>query len=129
MESTGPVSKRRKHLKRIGFQKKCAVGVDTEIGDSDVVDVIDVDSSDDDIPELVGFEGEDPEEEDVIVLDIEDGEEDPLIFFNGIISDVMNAMICKVEGSTISHFKQPAETAVKQSFLRNGRGPMRNASH
>ena len=93
----GTVSKRRKHLKRIGFQKKCAVGVDTEIGDSDVVDVIDVDSSDDDIPELVGLW---PEEEDVIVLDIEDGEEDPLTFFNGIISDVMNAMICKVEGST-----------------------------
>ena len=46
----------------------------TEIGDTEVVDdidVIDVDSSDD-IVELVGFEGYDPEE-DVIVLEFEDG--------------------------------------------------------
>ena len=100
------VSKRRRHSKRFGFQRKCAAVADTEIGDTESYDIIDVDSSDDDIAELVGFEGDDPEEEDVIVLDIEDGEEDPLTFFNGIISDVMNAMICKVEGSTfISHFK------------------------
>ena len=115
------VSKRRKHLKRIGFQKKCAAVEDTEIADTEVVDVIVVDSSDDDIAELIGFEGDDPEEEDVIFLEIEDGEEDALTLFNGIISDVMNAMICKLEGSTfISHFKQPVETAVLQSFLRNG---------
>ena len=103
------VSKRRRHLKRIGFQKKCAAEKVTEIGDTEVVDVIDVDvidvdSSDDDIAQLVGFEGDDPEEEDVIFLD---GEEDALMFFNGIIADIMNAIICKLEGSTfISHFNQ-----------------------
>jgi hypothetical protein len=128
----GRPSKRQLAGRQSGFQKKISIELRNdsiiefvEIADTQVVDVIDVvssdvDSSDDGIAELVGFEGDDLEE-DAIVLEIEDGEEDPLIFFNGIISDVMNAMICKLEGSTfISHFKQPAETAVLQSFLRNG---------
>ena len=88
----GRLSKRQLAGRKYGFQKKINIEI-AEIADTEVVDVIDVDSSDDDAAELVGVEGDDPEEEDVIVLEIEDGEEDPLTFFNGIISDVMNAMM------------------------------------
>ena len=80
------VSKRRKHSRLFGFQKKSAAVASTEIEECDDVAEDDKDLSDDDIAELVGFEGDDPEEEDVIVLEIEDGEEDALTLFNGIIS-------------------------------------------